>query len=129
MLNHQHLIIRAEIESPPTESQLEEMNFWFSDLIHSIGMKKLSGPHTVYSNVVGNRGFTGVCVIETSHIALHTWDEDSPSIIQLDVYSCADLDIEVVFSKLNQFSPKTIEYTFIDRNDKLEIKKQGKLVI
>lgn len=129
MLKHQHLIVRSEIKNYPTEADLDKMNFWFQDLITSINMKILSGPHTVYCNVVGNRGYTGVCVIETSHIALHTWDEDDPSIIQLDVYTCSELDISVVVEKLKVFDPKVIHYTFIDRDDGLKIVEEKTLVL
>jgi len=129
MLKHQHLIVRSEILTPPTENDLDNMNFWFKDLIESIGMKILSGPHTVYCKMVGNRGYTGVCVIETSHIALHTWDEENPAIIQLDVYTCSDLDINVVFDKLKKFNPVTIDYTFIDRDNELKIVEKNKIIL
>lgn len=126
MLKHQHLIIRAEIANPPYEKDLDYMHVWFKDLIESINMKILSGPHVVYCNMPGNRGFTGVCCIETSHIAMHIWDEDNPSIIQLDVYTCSTLDIDVVFNKMKRFIPKLIDYTYIDRDNKLEIIGGGK---
>lgn len=127
MLKHQHIIIRAEVAKPPLEQDLDSMNAWFKDLIESINMKILSGPHMVYCNMPGNRGFTGVCCIETSHIAYHSWDEDNPSVIQLDVYTCSTLDIDTVFAKMARFSPKSIEYTYIDRDNKLEIVDSGKL--
>jgi S-adenosylmethionine/arginine decarboxylase-like enzyme len=126
MLKHQHLIVRSEIKTPPTEFDLDKMNLWFKDLIQSIGMKILSGPHTVYCKMVGNRGYTGVCVIETSHIALHTWDEESPAVIQLDVYTCSNLDVSVVIDKLKVFDPVKIDYTFIDRDGELRILEQKK---
>jgi len=127
MLKHQHLIVRSEIKNPPTEFDLEKMNLWFTDLIKSIGMKILSGPHTVYCKMVGNRGYTGVCVIETSHVALHTWDEDNPAVIQLDVYTCSDLDISVVMDKLKVFKPVNVDYTFIDRDGELKIIEKKKI--
>lgn len=126
MLKHQHLIVRSEIKNPPTEFDLDKMNLWFTDLIKSIDMKILSGPHTVYCKMVGNRGYTGVCVIETSHIALHTWDEESPSVIQLDVYTCSDLDVSIVIDKLKVFEPVDIDYTFIDRDGELRILEKKK---
>ena len=129
MLKHRHLIVRSEILTPPTEHDLDEMNFWFKDLIQSIGMKILSGPHTVYCKMVGNRGYTGVCVIETSHIALHTWDEDNPAVIQLDVYTCSHLDIETVFEKLKKFKPINIDYTLIDRDTDLKIVDKKKIIL
>jgi len=129
MLKHKHLIIRAEINSPPSADDLDKMNFWFQDLIESIGMKILSGPHTVYCPVIGNRGYTGVCVIETSHVAIHTWDEDSPAVFQLDVYTCSELDVEIVFTKIKQFDPITIDYTLLDRDGDLVILEKNKLTI
>jgi len=38
----------------------------------------------------GNQGLTSVTIIETSHIAVHVWDEVSPALMQMDVYSCAE---------------------------------------
>ena len=96
------------------------MRNWFKELIEEIGMKILSGPHVEYLDVPGNRGFTGVCIIETSHIAMHVWDEDLPALMQLDVYTCGSLDIHKVFSKLNDFNPLKIEYKFLDRETDLE---------
>jgi len=128
MLKHQHIIIRAEILNPPQESDTDMMNKWFKDLIESIEMKILMGPYTVYSHMVGNRGFTGICAIETSHIALHIWDENVPGVLQLDVYTCAHLDLNVVVQKLQQFILTKIEYCFIDRDDDLEILNQGTIV-
>lgn len=127
MLKHKHLIIRSEIKNPPKADDIEKMNFWFADLIHSIGMKILSGPYTVYSHMQGNRGFTGVCVIETSHIAAHFWDEDLPAVCQLDIYSCADFHVDVILEKMRQFDPVEVDYTFLDREDELRIIDKQKL--
>lgn len=127
MLKHLHLIIRATVSKPPIEADLENMQEWFKDLIESIEMKILSGPHMVYSNMVGNRGFTGVCVIETSHIALHTWDEDSPAVVQLDVYTCSQMNIETVFDKLAKFDPVVVDYTYIDRDNGIQVIDEGRI--
>jgi S-adenosylmethionine/arginine decarboxylase-like enzyme len=127
MLKHLHLIVRATVTKPPGEADLERMQSWFKDLIESIGMKILSGPYTVYSNMEGNRGFTGVCVIETSHIALHTWDEENPAVVQLDVYTCSQMEIETVFTKLEEFEPRMVEYTYIDRDNGIQIIDEGKI--
>lgn len=127
MLKHLHLIVRATVTKPPLEADIEEMQSWFKDLIESIEMKILSGPYTVYSNMIGNRGFTGVCVIETSHIALHTWDEETPAVVQLDVYTCSQMNIETVFEKLERFNPLVVEFTYIDRDNGLQIIDEGKI--
>ena len=127
MLKHLYLIIRATVSKPPIETDLDKMQGWFKDLIESIEMKILSGPYTIYSNMEGNRGFTGVCVIETSHVALHTWDEESPAVVQLDVYTCSEMNMETVFKKLEEFDPIMVEYTFIDRDSGISIIDEGKI--
>jgi S-adenosylmethionine/arginine decarboxylase-like enzyme len=115
MLEHKHLIIRAEIANPPGPHEEEYMVQWFMNLIDSIGMKILKGPYVTYLDKEGNRGFTGVCIIETSHVAMHVWDEGSPGLMQLDVYTCGALDINIVFDKLRTFEPVKIDYKFLDR--------------
>ena len=72
LLIHKHLIIRAEVKNPPkNEEQLTE---WLRNFITFIDMKVLMGPYVKYCKTEGNRGITGVAVIETSHIAMHVWD-------------------------------------------------------
>ena len=60
-----------------------------------------------------------VTVIETSHVAIHVWDECKPALIQLDVYTCGPLDIQKVFDALQQFEPEKVEYKFLDREKNL----------
>lgn len=91
-------------------------------------MNVLLGPYTVYSHMENNRGFTGICAIETSSITMHCWDEQSPSVLQLDVYTCADLDVNTVFDHVKQFNPVSIEYTVIDRDKTLKITDQGTIL-
>ena len=95
---HKHLIIRAEANKVPTdEKQLTE---WLKDFIDYIHMKILMGPYVKYCNVEGNRGITGIAVIETSHIAIHVWDEPNPALMQIDVYSCAEFDVDQIAEKI-----------------------------
>lgn len=121
ILEHKHIIIRAEILNPPVEKDLEFMNEWFKELIEDIGMTILLGPYTVYSNKVGNRGFTGIVAIDTSSATLHIWDECSPGILQFDLYTCSCLDVKVVLQKLSYFKPSKVEYKIIDRENGLDI--------
>jgi S-adenosylmethionine/arginine decarboxylase-like enzyme len=81
-------------------------------------MKVMMGPIASYCHMTGNKGLTGVVVIETSHIALHTWDEDNPAMLQLDVYSCSKVDLNVVWKAIEVFEPTHIDYKFLDRKDK-----------
>jgi len=119
MLVHQHLIIRAEVKQPP--KQEEQTITWLSELVQKIGMKVVSGPHSKYVDKPGNMGITGVVIIETSHIAIHVWDEADPSLIQLDVYTCSCLDIDTVFDHMAVFEPIKIEYKFLDREHELKL--------
>jgi S-adenosylmethionine/arginine decarboxylase-like enzyme len=68
----------------------------------------------------GNRGLTGVVIIETSHIALHSWDEANPAMIQLDVYTCGPLDTALIFDELKIFDPVKVEYKYLDREHNLK---------
>lgn len=110
------MIIRAEVENAPENES--EICVWLKDLIKGLGMKIMMGPYAAYSNMIGNRGLTAAAIIETSHVVLHAWDECSPHIIQLDVYSCAPVDKEVVLKALDQFKPIHVDYKFLDREHK-----------
>ena len=113
-LVHKHLIIRAEINKPPLlRSYLE---IWLKKFIKSINMKIFMGPYVKYCNMPGNRGITAVAIIETSHIAMHVWDEVSPALMQFDVYSCSELDPEEICKKIKKdFEITKIEYKFLNR--------------
>lgn len=124
-LFHKHLIIRAEIDNCPAPEELHFMAKWFKDLVEDIGMKILRGPDVLYHDMEGNEGFTGTCIIETSHIAMHVWDNGSPDsggIMQLDVYTCGPLDPYDVVANLDFFQPTKISMKYLDReNDLTEI--------
>ena len=117
---HKHLIVRADIGWCPQEEDLNKISDWIRSLIKKIDMKLLAGPYTTYVNEKGNKGMTSVAIIETSHIALHIWDEVNPGLMQLDVYSCADFNPPDVFDKVNElFQTIKMEYKFLDREKEL----------
>lgn len=113
MTPHKHLLVRAQISNPISDP--DQISIWISTLVETIQMKILHGPVSVYCKKEGNRGITGFAIIETSHIVLHTWDEESPAMLQLDVYTCSNLDIDLVFGALSVFEPIKIDYKFLDR--------------
>jgi S-adenosylmethionine/arginine decarboxylase-like enzyme len=116
MLEHKHLIVRAEVESPPfDEAQIVE---WLKKLVDDLGMKVMMGPFAAYSPMIGNRGLTAAVLIETSHIVLHAWDEENPAMLQLDVYSCSEVDPQVVWDAISAFKPVHVDYKFLDRKSK-----------
>lgn len=115
---HKHLIIRAEINNPIVDpSYMSET--WLPNLIETIGMKVLGGPYSIYCDVEGNRGLTAVAIIETSHVALHIWDEAEPAMLQLDVYTCGQLDPYDVVSSIQEMEPVLIEMKYLDREHNL----------
>ena len=113
MLVHKHLIIRAEVKTPPKDPAW--VKNWMASLVEKIGMKVLSGPHAEYVDVVGNEGVTGVVIIETSHIAMHVWDALDPPLLQLDVYTCGPFDPTIIFDELKQFDLIKLEHKYLDR--------------
>jgi S-adenosylmethionine/arginine decarboxylase-like enzyme len=123
VLEHKHLIVRAELEEPPYSAT--EIKVWMKNLVDKIGMNILMGPYAIYSDMEGNQGLTAVTIIETSHIALHVWDEAEPALMQLDVYTCSTLNIEDVFDAINEFSPIKVEYKYIDRENELTLLDKG----
>jgi S-adenosylmethionine/arginine decarboxylase-like enzyme len=112
-LQHKHLLVRAEVNSPPF--QFFDIDSAMRDLVKKIDMKILSGPHSVWCGVQGNVGYSSTCIIETSSITFHSWMESHYPVIQLDVYSCKDFEIETVLMWLRQFDPERIDYKFLDR--------------
>lgn len=120
MIEHKHLIVRVEATKPPLSSEFVEN--WLRELVDRIGMKVLKGPYAEYVDVTGNKGVTGVVIIETSHIAIHVWDETNPSLIQLDVYTCGSFDPDIVFDQIEEFNPVKVSYKYLDReHDLIEV--------
>jgi S-adenosylmethionine/arginine decarboxylase-like enzyme len=113
MLVHHLLVVNARIKNPPKDPVF--ITEWKKKLVEDIGMKILMGPYAVYSDMVNNQGLTVVTIIETSHIALHIWDEDEPAVLRLDVYSCAEFDVQTILDAIDQFEPTHIDYKFLDR--------------
>ncbi len=115
---HKHLIIRAEVNKPLTCAETVSKE-WMPKLIDRIGMKILMGPYATYCEMPGNRGLTAVTIIETSHVALHLWDEVSPAMLQLDVYTCGSLDPYDVVDSIREMDPISIEMKYLDREHNL----------
>jgi S-adenosylmethionine/arginine decarboxylase-like enzyme len=119
LLIHKHLIIRAEVNNPPKD--VDKLTEWLKDFIASINMKVMLGPYVAYCTNEGNRGITGVAVIETSHIAMHVWDEPVPALMQIDIYSCAEFNPYLIADKLKKdFDVVKMDYKFLNRETGLK---------
>jgi S-adenosylmethionine/arginine decarboxylase-like enzyme len=78
-------------------------------------MQILYGPFAMYCELEHNEGMTAGCILSTSHCVLHTWDRGETPILQLDIYTCSDLDLEYVWKAIEFFGPTKVEYKFLDR--------------
>ena len=112
---HKHLLIRAEVNQPPRESEQQYIRDWMICMVDDIGMKLLHGPIVKYVKVKGNEGMTAIAMIETSHIAMHVWEKQDPPIIQLDVYTCGPFVPEIVLKALQGFDPIKLHWKYLDR--------------
>lgn len=120
MLDHKHLIISANIENSPKDPEM--IKEWMKELIETIQMEILIGPEAIYyKEEPFNVGVTAFAIIKTSHIVLHTFeDENGPTRFELDVYSCKNFNISDVFDKIKVFIPSKMCYKFLDRENELK---------
>ena len=123
MALHNQLLINGYSDTPPTDEAFVKQ--WMEDLVKQIDMKIIQGPYTAYVTKEGNRGLTAVVMIETSHIALHVWDEDNPGMIQFDLYTCSTLPVQDVIDNLKlNLGLKDYSYMVIERENGFDIKER-----
>ncbi len=80
----------------------EEVRRALSELPAEIGMKILAGPIVVEGDPE-NPGWTGVVVIEKSHMAIHTFEKGCKA--SIDVFSCKTFEKEKVLRYLEKRIP------------------------
>jgi S-adenosylmethionine/arginine decarboxylase-like enzyme len=121
-LQHKHLIVHAEVTWNPGPTDVHKMTKWLKEMVEEIDMKILHGPIVIYSEVEGNEGMTGFCIIETSHIAFHHWVPEPGEEfgrLELDVYTCSTLDPMEVIQMLDIFEPESVSIKYLDRENGL----------
>lgn len=124
MALHNQLILNGRATTPLIGEQ--ETIDWMTSLVEQIDMKIIQGPFASYVTKEGNRGVTCVVMIETSHIALHVWDEEDPALIQLDLYTCSTLPHESVMKNVKDtFGMTQANYMVIERSLGFRILEQG----
>jgi S-adenosylmethionine/arginine decarboxylase-like enzyme len=106
----------------------EEAKTFLKDLVERIDMKIIQGPFASYVDKPGNRGLTAIVMIETSHIAFHIWDEEDPGLMQFDLYTCGELDLQKVLSVLGEdFNIISMDYNLFDRENGFVLEDSGSL--
>ena len=124
-LFHLHLLVKCHVKNPPKSENATTQ--WLRELVSDINMKICIEPRACYVDAPGNRGVTAQVGIETSHVAIHVWDETDPGMIQMDVYSCSCFEPETVLKKLNEFGLVDYEMMVIDRNEGFSVKRHEKV--
>jgi S-adenosylmethionine decarboxylase len=92
------------IGNPDKLRSVEGIETFLVDMVHALDMRCLGQPHTYeveeeieklgVEPFEDEGGVTGVCVLSTSHCAIHTWP--LRAFFVMDVYSCRDFDEQIV---------------------------------
>lgn len=88
-----HYIFDAENVELALLTSEEKVGEVLVELARAVGMKILSGPH-VARGVPENPGVSGFCIIDYSHISIHTFTETREFFA--DIFSCKPYDPERV---------------------------------
>ena len=92
---------------------MEELYDALVKAVDILQMKILVPPHIV-QGAKHLPGITGVCIIETSHLTVHTFS--ATGFIAIDVYSCRDYDEKKVIALYRKrFMPATWKKWMIRR--------------
>lgn len=119
-LKHKHVLLNLLVKNPPRDH--EEVEAFLAFLIKRVNMKiakadsLLKNPQGYYCNTLGNSGATGTGILETSHTALHTWDEQNPCKFDFDLYSCSEFEVEKILTLCQCFDIISGSYIIIDRD-------------
>jgi S-adenosylmethionine/arginine decarboxylase-like enzyme len=120
MALHNHVLINGYTLLPPTDEK--QTIAWMQQLVDSIKMKTIQGPFASYVTKEGNRGLTAAVMIETSHIAMHVWDETDPAFMQFDLYTCSTLPVDDVIKNLeDHFGLFNASVLVLERSDGFKI--------
>jgi len=106
-----HLILDVECFEEEKDKLLDEelIHNILLDLLELINMNKLIEPIVVRGPSY-NPGLTGVVIMDTSNIVLHTFLNSNK--FSLDIFSVRDINVEKVTSYLRQF----FKFNIIRRN-------------
>ena len=117
-LNHKHLILKGIMTEVLTINKVKNV---IDDLVDNLDMKYVKSmpvnPMVAYEPNE-NCGVTGVGIITTSHIIIHTWD--GTKYFQVDIYSCKDFNPSQVINLLKLHNLNSKEGKLLDRNEKIK---------
>ena len=100
---------------------VDEVKKIINSLVKTLNMKYVetmpTNPMVAYEPNE-NCGVTGVGIITTSHIIIHTWDDTK--YFQADVYSCKDFDQSEIIKLLKSHNLNCQESRLLDRNGQIK---------
>ena len=112
-IEHKHFIVMGKMKSILS---VDEVTTFLESLIVLLDMKKMEAimpnPNVGYQSGT-NGGVTGVAIITTSHLAIHTWDNTLE--FQLDVYSCKEYNVSLVIELLKDYGLELSDWKLFDR--------------
>jgi S-adenosylmethionine decarboxylase len=107
-----HLIADGLTDRKIVKKEIIEM---LEGLPSEIEMKTISDPLVVEGSSM-NPGWTGVIVIDKSHIAIHTFEENSK--FSIDVFSCKNFDMDSVLKYLRKrIKFKKLNFKMLKRSE------------
>ena len=113
-------MLKGTIKHAPQSDEISYVEEWLKGFAKAQGMEIAGGPIASYVLDEGNRGMTAACLIKTSHIAFHIWDEKNPPVIQFDFYTCGEMKKESVIKCIDSgFGLKEYEVKVLDRSENL----------
>ena len=125
MALHNHILINGRVHNPP--QNIDDTIQWLRDLVDTIDMKIVQGPFASYVEKEGNRGLTAAVMIETSHIAFHVWDEETPALLQFDLYTCSTLPVPTVLRMIDEYMEfESYKYVVYERANEFNVVETGK---
>ena len=124
-IKHYHILVKGEATKlAPITCHKDGLTHWMHDVVRNQGMRMVIEPRFYYVWDEGNEGFTGSCNLATSHLAMHIWDV--PRIIQADLYTCGELDIELFLEDFKRLGVDKVDYVVFNRDKGFEILKAEK---
>jgi S-adenosylmethionine/arginine decarboxylase-like enzyme len=123
-LKHLHVLVKGKIKTPNALSTHGLKN-WLDKAVRGQKLEPVIGPNVVQVDDEGNEGPTGSVNIKTSHMAFHIWDKQG--LIQADLYTCGEIDLNKFLLEFMIFDPTELEYLLIDRADGFKIVEAGQL--
>lgn len=113
MIEHKHLILKGKMTKRLGKGDVHNL---LTDVVDVLKMELIKSmrvnPNVGYEGGE-NPGVTGCALITTSHIVLHTWDNDM--CFQFDVYSCKEFMPDEVMVELMTWGLMTEHHKYFDR--------------